>query len=258
MLTNKELFDGGPFYAGTAFWVKFPPYNDVFLVTARHCLFTPDGAEKGYLSIPLEQREDCTTAVSFSCSFQENSTNPEDIIIYVVDPERKEQLEILAPRCLSLDHQDDVDDRLTAMLAIKGKLRTVGFPGSDKEIDYNNGTAYARPRGFIGKLANLENNGWYRLEQATWTDADGNMAGYSGSPIIDLVPTEINLNSFPDKVVPTEDGKLAICFKSDENTHHRAVPVGVLTSGSNNIAYFVPINIVTNLIAGYLLSKHYC
>lgn len=254
MLTNKEKFEDGPFHVGTAFWVKFPPYDDVFLITARHCLF--DGEiQKGNLSVPLEQREGCTVAVRFSHLIQDNSENPEDIIICVVDPDRKEQLELLAPRCLPLDHQYDVDMRLTAMLAAKGKLRTVGFPGSDKEIDYDNKTAFARPRGFIGTLTHLEENGRYRLERASWADADGHMEGFSGSPIIDLVATEINLNSLPSKVIPTEDGRVVIAFKTDEDTPHRAVPAGILVTGSNNIAHFVPINVVTNLIAEYLVSK---
>ena len=257
MLTNREVFADGPFYVGTAFWVKFPPYDDVFLVTAWHVIFDEKTGElKGSLSVPIEQHPDCRTLVRFSAIYHEHAEHPEDVVICVVDPEQKEQLEQIGPRCLVLDHQDDIADHLTAILALNGKLRTVGFPGSDKAIDYDNGTAYARPRGFNGVLVEQVENGRYRLDQASWKDADGDMDGYSGSPILGLFPTEMDLDSLPRKMAPTKDGRIAVYYDSNENIPHRAVPVGVLVTGSNNIAHFVSINVATELIACYLREKY--
>lgn len=257
MLTNRDLFPDGPFYAGTAFWVKFPPYDDVFLVTARHVLFDEKtGEKKGRLSVPLEPTPDCRTAVCFSEIIHEHAEHPEDVAICVVDHEQKEQLEIIGPRCLALDHQDDIADHLAAILALRGKLRTVGFPGSDKAIDYDNRSAYAQVRGFIGVLTEQAKSGWYRLEQTTWKGTDIEIKGFSGSPILGLFPTELGPGSLPRKMAPTKDGRVAVCYDSDENTPHRAVPVGVLVTASNNIAHFVPINVTTESIACYLRKKY--
>lgn len=254
-LTDKENFSEGPFYSGTGFWVCFPPFEHVFLVTARHCIFHENGNLKGKLNIPLDPNPSCTTGVSFLGMLQDDSECQDDVAVFVVDPARKEQLEKIRQRSMKLGHQEDVDERLACMVAIKGKLRTAGFPYSDKEIDYKSGTAFARVRGFIGVLTGRSGDGRYILEQATWKDADGDMQGYSGSPIIDLIPTEIDLNAYPDKIIPTADGKVAIAFKSNEDTPHRPMPVGVLVTGSNNIARFISINVVTGLIDDYLLAK---
>ena len=236
MITNEE-YPEYPFYSGTGFFAKFLPYNEVFFVTARHCTYDSNGQQIGRLDIPLEPVPTCTKRISFSAELTgavNEKSGVEDIIIYVVDKERGEQIELLSNRCLRLIHQEDANTIINLSLEGKGKLRTVGFPSISKNIDYVDLSAIAQPRGFNGNVIQRSDDGLrFTMENLNW--GDDNLFGFSGSPMIELLPT---FNStVPDSI------------------QLEPVPVGIIITGGNNIVRCLSINMVTDIIAHYIIQQ---
>ena len=94
-------------------------------------------------------------------------------------------------RALRLQHQDDAKAILDGIISSQGKIRTVGFPGISKSIDYDTNQATFQPRGFYANLAGegcFKN--WYKIENGSWKEESLN--GFSGSPILALCPTTEN------------------------------------------------------------------
>lgn len=216
-----------PFFSGTGFFVYFPPYETIFFITARHCVVDSNGEIKGNLKIPLQLEGDDNEAVPFVCyietSYHDDPGEMEDVVAFVVDDLPKEKHDLLMKRALRLQHQDDADYIIKAIIAQKGKVRTVGFPDASKSIDYESNQATLQPRGFHANLAGEGHfKNWLKIENGSWKD--GSLNGFSGSPILALCPT-------------TESEVLAI-------------PIGIFLTTSQ----FLSINVATNLIAGYVVQ----
>ncbi len=243
IIVKNEEYPDYPFFHGTGFFVQFKPHDYVFFITAKHCTHAPDNNELGYVKVAVEQ-ENCTQQILFKECLMGGVRglkieDLEDIVIYVVDDSKKEQMEALKKRCIRLIHQQDVDTILDMVLSEKRKLRTVGFPAtSEKVIDYASSTATAPSRGFYGNVTGRSEDGLlYTMENLNWKDNDGKLDGFSGSPVIEFLPERMIVD-FPPKPEDIEP-----------------VPVGIIVMGSNGIAKFLTINVVTNIIAGYINAQ---
>lgn len=235
MITNKE-YPEYPFFAGTGFFAKFNPYDEIFFVTARHCTYDSNNQPIGRLDIPLEPVPTCKKRIIFSeelIGAVSEESGIEDVIIYVVDKGIPEQVELLGRRCLRLIHQDDASFVLNFSLGGTGKLRCVGFPSNSKEIDYKDMCATTQPRGLHGNVTQLYDDGLhFTMENLNW--GEGELSGFSGSPMLELIPLNINF---------------------ERQKRMEAVPVGVMVTGGNNIVRCVSINIVTDMIACYFRKQ---
>ena len=232
-----------PYFSGTGFFVYFPPFDDYFFyVSAKHC-FTGYKETNFYdkLKIPYEYQtkeisnNNLEEAIIFSefliMKHSEKDDDFEDLIIFVVDKNiSNEKKKILRKRALRLQHQDDIDVILEHLCNINGNIRTVGFPKGSKEIDFDKKKSIIQPRGFYGKIAKKKNDQYrYKFEQPSWKEGEYN--GFSGSPILEILP-----------LYNPEDKKISI----------EAIPIGVLLSATQYKGEFISINLVTNLIAKYL------
>jgi len=216
-----------PFFSGTGFFAYFPPYETIFFITARHCVVDSNGVPKGNLTIPLYLDGDNKEAVPFLCyietSYHDDPDEMEDVVAYVVDDIPKEKHDLLIKRALRLQHQDDINTIIEAIIANKGKIRTVGFPDVSKSIDYESNQATLQPRGFHAHLAGEGHfKNWFKIENGNWKEESLN--GFSGSPILALCPTI--------------DGQVL------------AIPIGIFLTTSQ----FLSINVATNLIASYIVK----
>lgn len=223
-----------PFFSGTGFFVKFPPFDEIFFITAKHCVLGSDGNELGAIKIKYHAHQTGNEAINFNEYFLTKEVDApaeeevEDLAVFVVGNAPEEMREILSNRALRIEHQDTVDLIIGKLKEIKGSVRTVGFPSVSKEIDHDQGVATIQPRGFHGKMAgdgDLKNR--YKIENLNWKD--GGLEGFSGSPILELLP-DLDGNIIP-------------------------VPIGVLLTGNAKGAQFLSINVVTNAIANYLTRK---
>lgn len=229
--------NGYHFYSGTGFFVYFPQFvEDIFFVTARHCLKNDAKDEfLGDLKISYKNSTEIgSPVIRFEC-FLETSYRDledqslEDIIIGVVKRTTHENHKALKERALRILHQDDVDLLLEKTIAVNGNFRTLGYPSVSKEIIYDEENieigGVSQSRGFYGKFkkSTLFDN-WYEMTNTSWKD--GEISGFSGSPIIELIP------------------------KSAEFKEFEAIPLGVLVTEK----HFISINVVTNTIANYLME----
>lgn len=225
-----------PFFSGTGFFVKFPPYQDIFFVTARHCIKNNHNSDfLNILQIPIDSDKFRNQSVPFSSCLEtryvtdENEGDREDVIVFVVsDTISSEIRNILLDRALSLQHQDDVDSIIINTILQKGKIRTVGFPDISKNIDYDANQSVVQPRGFHADLiekGELENR--YKIDNLNWKE--GSLNGFSGSPILALCKNhKIKYDNLEVDVV--------------------AIPIGIFVTSK----YFISINVVTDLIGEYL------
>ncbi len=230
VLMNKN-FPEYPFFGGTGFFVFFPPFDEIFFITARHCVFDSTNSAIGKPYVHYCNDGTNKKGIPFSCQletkYNENDEEFEDLIIYVVDDDKisqKDKNELLKVS-LELLHQDDIDNILNSVIFSNGNLRTVGYPAVSKSMDYEKKLAVTETRGFYAKVTHEnEFKHRYKLKNGNWSD--GELNGFSGSPMIELLHTT--------------QGNV------------KAVPVGVLLTES----HFISINIATNTIANYINQSH--
>ena len=228
---------GHHFYSGTGFFVYFPQFvEDIFFVTARHCLKNDAKDEfLGDIKISYKNSAEVGSPVlEFECfletSYRDSEDQSlEDIIIGVVKRTTLDNHRVLKERSLRILHQDDVDFLLEKTIELNGNFRTLGYPGVSKEIIYDEDgleiKGISQSRGFYGKFkkSTLFDN-WYEMTHTSWKE--GEISGFSGSPIIELIP------------------------KSAEFKEFEAVPLGLLLTEK----HFISINVVTNTIANYFVE----
>jgi len=235
LLINKEHPEY-PFFSGTGFFVYFPPFDDIFYITAKHCFNKIEEDEIDSLRLPYELNDTSKhtdNAISFLeiITGQDKEDNElEDIIIFVVDRDIEQvKIDILKKRSLRLQHQDDIETMIETMCLNNENIRVIGFPKISKEMDYDNKKAIVQPRGYYGKIKNNSKFKYrYGFEKANWKDID--YSGFSGSPILSLN------KSFPSGDVI-------------------AIPIGILLTATPTRGEFLSINFATNLIAKYLIDK---
>lgn len=229
--------NGHHFYSGTGFFVYFPQFvEDIFFVTARHCLKN-DAKDEFLGDIKISYKNSAqvgSPVLEFECfletSYRDSEDQSlEDIIIGVVKRTTLDNHRVLKERSLRILHQEDVDFLLEKTIEINGNFRTLGYPGVSKEIIYDEDgleiKGISQSRGFYGKFkkSTLFDN-WYEMTHTSWKE--GKISGFSGSPIIELIP------------------------KSAEFKEFEAVPLGVLVTEK----HFISINVVTNTIANYFME----
>jgi hypothetical protein len=209
-----------PFMSGTGFFVQCPPYENIFFVTAKHCVLDDTVLQVSYVSKGIE-------AVDFSASFTTQAID-DDIVVYVVSDEiSDEQKNLLKNKSLILVNPDVVNLMLKIIIEHNQNIRAMGFPSVSKEIDYDNKESFSMARLFYGKVSNGESCNLYKIENLNWGDKGGKdgLSGFSGSPVFALCP---------------------------DLTDTVTVLLGVLITGSPKMARFISINVVTNLIAEYM------
>ena len=231
ILENTE-YPEYPFFSGTGFFVYFPPYEDIYFVTAKHCMLNNDDTKKGEIKIPYVQGNHL--AIQFSECFltkeHEDEVEFEDVIVLKVSDSDSKNHELLKRRSIRLQHQNYVNSIITNTIKCKENIRLVGFPSVSKELDYDKKQAVAQPRGFYGKISDESTLiHRYKINNLSWVEE--NLDGYSGSPILSL---QASLNS--SEVTP--------------------VVVGVLLTGTPSCAEFISINVVTNLIVVSLVKAN--
>ncbi len=124
---------------------------------------------------------------------------------------------------------------------MKGNIRTVGYPGVSKEIDYETHSATVRPRGLVGRVAvRNESLVEYTVLAENWKD--GPLEGFSGSPILEFLPTAQGPTAVPIGVFITS---------SSQSSTHSLDDATSTTVSSQPRIIFLSINVVTNAIAGY-------
>lgn len=228
IMIEREDYPEYPFWSGTGFYAFFPPYGEIFFITARHCIYDGENELKGKIKVSLRMNGISKEAVPFksilATKYFDDPANFEDVAVLVVGDLPEEDKKILMKKSLQLQHQEDVERIIESIISIDGNIRTVGFPSVSKEIDYENNKAESRPRGFHGKISGKgEFKNWYKFKCANWDE--GELSGFSGSPILELIQISSG------KVIP--------------------LPIGVMVTESN----FVSINVVTDLIAEYIRAE---
>jgi len=238
ILVSKENPDF-PGTSGTGFFVKFPPFLDIFYVTARHCIVDNDNkGDKSGLRVLVSSSEGKDQLVDFDKIVEfspAEGQDLEDVIIYHVN-NLDDKKGILSKRALELWHQDDVDDLLNNAVEREERLRAVGFPGVNVSINYELETPVlmATVRGFHGIARKAEIDGYYSITDTNWKEV---YDGFSGSPILYLANKRVSVGK------PLKED-VAI------------IPVGILLLGSTSKGiHFLNINAITDAIAGFLLKE---
>lgn len=243
MLENYD-FPDYPFFSGTGFFVMFPPYEYIFYITAKHC-FTKysDNKFTEKLKIPYEysslektskfQNQAIIFSEYLTMKYTEQDDDYEDVLIFIVDNSiSQEKKEILKERALTLQHQDDINQILNNLCSINGNIRTVGFPSTSKDINYDDGSSNIQPRGYFGKISKTsKSKNMYGFENPSWKENAYN--GFSGSPILEIMP------------IKKQNGTLNI----------EAIPIGILLTATKTRGEFLSINVATDLIAQYIVGK---
>lgn len=232
ILIKNEEHEGYPFFSGTGFFARFYPYEQIFFITGKHCVHDTKGIPLGTLQIKCDTSSECDKAVPFKEYLLTQISNSdgefEDLIIYVVDDLPEELNSKVAKRALRLPDQAIAELLQDNLLELNGKVRTIGFPSVSKEIDYEINQAIVRPRGMVGSVTSCsEDKRWFTVDSLNWKGGD--IGGFSGSPILEFVPS-------PDEGIST-------------------LPIGILLTGSKSVVRFLSINVATDLIAGYLFKK---
>lgn len=228
ILKNDE-YPEFPHLSGTGFIVIFPPYDYVFLVTARHCVVKDeDNSWKGMPFIPVEDQwiplTSCITAKE-----EKEQEFFEDVAIFpVVDIPEKKELARLYKRAIKLIHQDNVNTILNFINRRGENLRIAGFPHCSKGINYDGGVFEYTPRGTYGKITQLPAEGHiYELGELNWNE--GELFGFSGSPVLSLHPSYSGVTS---------------CV------------VGVVLHGSSKKIRAININVVTDIISCWIVQNN--
>lgn len=219
-----------PYFSGTGFFVKFEPYDFTFFITARHCIASEDNSIIGSVFVHEDLHNQSGKSILFEEYIMGRYINAEyeDVAICVVD-KNNNNYEMIHNKALKLIHQDEIKKIFSFATADpKFKLRTVGYPATEeKYIDYEQNRAFFRPRGFYGDSICYEHN-MYCMKNLNWKDNEGQLSGFSGSPMIELIPHLWGV---------------------------AVIPVGIITNGGNGKVWFVSINIATEFIAKYISDR---
>ncbi|MCH7417456.1 hypothetical protein [Pseudomonas mosselii] len=230
-----------PGVCGTGFFCHFPPFLQIYYVTARHCLINAElnSADNLRVRHSSSPNEYITFSHYFSTGYtNQNDNELEDILVFKVhDRVTSRQKNALLQAALTLPHQDDVEAHISELQSSKAaKVRVIGFPrGADdaNQIDYDseNPQLISQPRGFNGFLQsnNSKLTNRYTIDNSNWKLPSYD--GFSGAPVLSML--------VPAGVEPS------IARKEDIIT----VPIGVVLTATSHCTNFLSINVVTDLIA---------
>lgn len=208
--------------SGTGFFVYCPPYeNNIFFVTARHCLLDHSGIFKNDPIIPYtlsgKPNDPIINFVDFLEYSSDSSHNKDDIIVGIIKKNKPKYNLILKERALRLNNQDDIDSLLKQSEA---NFITTGYPRAYSGIDYDAKTIKAIPKTIRGKFRKVDQQQhYYEIYDTDWTEKS--LDGFSGSPIL---------------------------YGTNKN---KPILLGILTNKSR----FLSINLVTDTIIKYLNGK---
>jgi|GEM_PF-3243556 hypothetical protein len=244
-LFHNDLCPEYPGFAGTGFFVRFPPYSDIFYVTARHCIYNNQGLGDPD-SLRILVSNDRPDFVFFDSYFDNSylEDDMDDIIVYhVSDSNDPDVLEILNSRALRLHHQEDIEDAIKYTVNTNQRFRTVGYPEDYSSFEYIDDETKPEleltSRGFHGIAANSAIPNHYSITDTNW---EGEFNGFSGSPVLIFTPID-HLRSINEDI-PKEEVLVIV--------------IGVLLLGSDkfNGVHFLNINVITDMIASYILETY--
>lgn len=217
-----------PFFSGTGFFVKFNPFKSIYFITAKHCTLDSNNQPKGSVIVKLNTNPSCNKVIPFNFHIfgqLVDDDSPEDVAIYEVGELPEEDKKTLEHLALALPNQEEAEFILTKISQEKQKVRILGYPSVSKEIDYENNSAKIQARGIVGRVTHTTPNmRWFTVEELNWKD--GGIDGFSGSPVFALIP-----NIFGNV---------------------KAIPIGILSTGRDNLFKFISINVATDIIAHHL------
>lgn len=235
-----------PGIGGTGFFVKFPPFHDIFYVTARHCVY--DGNNYGdpsTLKILVENGKENYVKFDHFIDDCGEGDERQDIIIFHVDNlSDKYTLNILNNRALELWHQEDVEELIKQTVITRQRFRTVGYPDIASNLDYNDDKPHLelRPRGFhgIAEISTVKDH--FSIVNTNWEHV---YDGFSGSPILIFAPK--------DPLISREFLNENELDKKDVHV----IVIGMLVMGSKEFTgvHFLNINFITDAIAYYFNNR---
>lgn len=216
------------YFSGTGFFVYCPPYeNDIFFVTARHCLKKHsklnnkiDIIKEPIIPYTLSGTPNSPIIkfIDFLEYSSDNSRYEDDIIVLVIDKSDYENYSTLKQRALRLSNQNDID---SILIKEEADFITVGYPFDYKKSLDDEKVKLAIPKTFSGqfKKVNQQQN-YYEMYNTNWSEKS--ISGFSGSPVF------YNIDSLPEPIL-----------------------LGLIT----NEKRFLSINLVTDTITKYLYGK---
>lgn len=226
ILINEEAREY-PSLSGTGFFAYIQGSENIFFITARHCIMDPSDRISGEVAIPHTPNSDgpwerVDFARYLTMKYNEGTNDfHEDVIVLVVGETTDDQKETLKKRALPLIPQKIVSYILDKIIEENDNIRLVGYPDNSKDIDYDDPLILAQPRGFYAKIHGKSSMiNCYEMKEKSWKE--GSLSGFSGSPILALIPKP--------------DGSIS------------ALPLGILIT--ENI--FLSINVATDLILEFL------
>jgi len=232
VLKNND-FPDHPFFSGTGFFVKFPPFPYIFFVTARHCVFDNKETCLGRLQIPWKNSVECKEPIIFEeCINAKTETSGgffEDIAVFVIGDMLECKIQHLDSRALNLECQETVMNTIHYIRNKRENVRIVGYPGVSKCIDYNKREMAVQARGCFGTITPQPfTTERFEVSNLNWKGSD--FDGFSGSPVLSLCPNSSG------GVTP--------------------VVLGVVSTGSSKKFSAVNINAITDLIACWIACKN--
>lgn len=213
-------------FTGTGFFVFCPGYENIFFITARHCVVKQDGNVYDRILIPLgdESKKNVRVSQYLMGSSSKNPNDIEDVIVMVVEPRSQSEREYLRKRCLRLQNQDNVEKFIDFIMKNNTNVKILGYPGHSKELDHENRMINCDPRGIYGPISKTfqKNNHLYNVKpKKEIEDPDG----FSGSPAIGMIASKTDVD---------------------------IILLGIVTNGNKNCVNFWNINVVTDIVLNFL------
>ena len=229
-----------PFFNGTGFFVHFPPYKYIFYVTAKHCI-EDSKLKELKVNLKISYTSEGTKPHDMEVSFSEylfphyeDTLEEEDLVICVVKKDiEMEKLKELKNRALTLENQKNIENLLLKLCKNGDNISLVGFPKEYQEINYDEKKLSLEAKSYSGKIKNNSKSRLrYGFEEATWKKEIYN--GFSGSPVFTIQPFQ-KIGESDIKMSP--------------------IIIGVLLTATKYRGEFISINVVTDLIAKYIIKE---
>ncbi|CAI3944796.1 hypothetical protein [Commensalibacter papalotli (ex Botero et al. 2024)] len=180
------------FLSGTGFFIYCPPYeNDIFFVTANHCLREYDkNSEKSnkmefqgnpeiYYTLCGKPSDPTINFIDFLEYSSDSSSDIDDILIGIIDKSDFTNYSLLKQRALKLINQDNINNIL---MQKEGNFIAIGYPKTDSKILHDENWIIAQPKRLLGKFRKTDKQHYYEIYDTNWEGKSLN--GFSGSPVI--------------------------------------------------------------------------
>lgn len=223
-----------PFFSGTGFWAKWHSSENVFFITAKHCI-QKDGVERSEVDLIVKLHNDgiCTQDVPIKTKIMGKFSDDdffEDVVVFDVDIKKMniDDQKILRNKAILLPHPRLSTYLIDGHVKGKQKIRITGYPTNGKDVDYDRKEARAQARGVVGTVSEYASNlNVITVKDINWRE--GELGGFSGSPVFAVVPN---------------------------NSEILIITIGIVLQGNSEQFNFMPIDVATNIIEAYLVNHN--